>query len=283
MNFLMFLKKLNNGVYYMIRFFLKLFGLYTPKISLLIPFSSTDPNRISNLKWLLKYWKHHLPDAEIIIGHSKSSVFCKGEALNNAVRKSKGKVLAILDADAYLSASIIEKAANKILEYSHNHLWLVPYRKLYRLNKEITEVILSSNPLDPFFPEITPFDIQPNSENSINYGRRYGAMLMVFPREAYDLIGGFDERFKGWGGEDVCLLKALDTLYGKHKTIKGNIYHLWHPVYGDTYQSRRWEGQQSGSSNWKLSKQYSKAVNRPSMMKKIIEESKDYRNENRNI
>ncbi len=85
----MFLKKLK-------AFLLKLFGFCPfndePKISLLIPFSSKDPVRKESFRWLLKYWRHELPDAEIIIGRSHSKVFCKGRALNNAIRRSTGDV-----------------------------------------------------------------------------------------------------------------------------------------------------------------------------------------------
>lgn len=251
--------------------------LNQPKISLLIPFSTTDPQRQANFNWLIEYWKHELPDAEVVIGTSTGQVFCKGEALNNAVSKSHGQILAIVDADAYIEGSVLDAAADLMLENLHNNLWFVPYRRLYRLNEDAAKLVTGSDLAAPYrFSRPVSESFISNAE-TVRYGNRYGAMMMMFPRQAYNTIRGFDERFKGWGGEDVCLLRALDTLYGKHKTMDADIFHLWHPVYGTTYEQRRWAGQDNGGSNWVLSKEYGKAVGKPSEMAKIIEDSWVYR------
>lgn len=245
-----------------------------PKISLLFPFSSKDPVRRRNFKWVLSYWRHELPDAEIVIGKSKGKIFCKGEALNHAVKKSSGEVLVIIDADAYISGAIIDRCANRILEEKKHHLWYVPYRRLYRLKRDITEQIIVSDPADPLrLPSPPPPGTYENSGDKAKYGHRYGAMLMMFPREAYHVLGRFDERFKGWGGEDVALLRALDTLYGKHKTTKNDILHLWHPFIGSDYQSRVWTGQKAPNANGNLANRYHKATNNPSDMRRLVDES----------
>lgn len=246
---------------------------HRPKISLLIPFSSNDPIRKHNFEWVLQYWKNELPDAEIVIGRSSSKIFCKGEALNHAARKSTGKVLVIIDADAYISGDIIDRCADRILEDLDNHLWYVPYRRLYRLTEEATEAIIASDPADPLrLPTPPPPGSIENSGDRSKYGCRYGAMLMMFPREAYEILGGFDERFKGWGGEDVALLRALDTLYGKHKTTRNDILHLWHPFFGQDYKTRMWQGQKSANVNSTLANRYHKATGHPSKMRRLVNE-----------
>jgi hypothetical protein len=265
-------------------FFLKLiFGKdynHRPKISLLIPFSSKDPIRKRSFKWLLKYWKNELPDAEIIIGRSKSKIFCKGEALNDAARRSTGRILIIMDADGYMDGKVLERCADRILEeqrYGHK-LWYVPYLNLYRLKKHITEKILSSNPKNPLRLNCPVEEelIEKNGHKS-KYGHRYGAMVMMFPREAYYTLGCFDERFKGWGGEDVALLRALDTLYAKHKTYRSCIYHLWHPFIGYNYKDRRWVGQDKGSVNSELANKYYRATRHPEKMKDLINNGCHYK------
>lgn len=250
-----------------------------PVISLLIPFSSKDPLRRKNFKWLLSYWKNELPEAEIVIGKSKSKIFCKGEALNHAARKAKGKIFVILDADAYMEGRVLTQCANEIIESLQNGfpLWYVPYRNLYRLKEGITKAIVSSPPKTPLRVGHPP---NPNlvEEEGIKrrYGHRYGAMCMMFPREAYELINNFDERFQGWGGEDVALLRMLDTLYAKHKSVEEDIFHLWHPFFGDTYETRKWVNQQSGSINWPLAKSYNRAIRFPSRMEEIKQDSIHY-------
>src|ERR1700749_3749438 len=125
MNYSTFLKILRKLFLDVVHMF---FHKKRPKISLLIPFSTTDPVRKKSFKWLLRYWRHELPDAEIIVGESRSPVFCKGEALNDAVERSSGKVLVVLDADTYISGKVIEYCADRILEEEcyGNHLWYVP-------------------------------------------------------------------------------------------------------------------------------------------------------------
>jgi predicted glycosyltransferase involved in capsule biosynthesis len=247
------------------------------KISIIIPFTSKDWERVRNFKWLLKYWENQLPHAEIIIGKSSKGIFCKGRALNRAVRKSHGKIVAILDADALLKGEAVEYCADKILEEEkrgHN-LWFIPYRHLSRLNKHATKLVVHSDPSNPFIPHCPPpktfIDTVGHSQM---YGYRYCAMAAIFPRRAYDMIGGFDERFRGWGSEDIALMRTLDTVFGKHKTIKGCIFHLFHPYIGENYLTRKWEGQDTGNVNAKLSNRYFRANRNPSLMWELILEEK---------
>lgn len=250
-----------------------------PKISLLIPFSSRDRIRRRNFKWLLQYWRSELPDAEIIIGHSTSKIFCKGEALNDAASRATGKVLVVLDADAYLSGAVIEQCADKILEsLKRGHpLWYVPYRNLYRLKQVITDDIVESHPKYPlrFTDPINKLYVENQGESS-GYGHRFGAMITIFPREGYEAIKCFDERFVGWGGEDIALVRAMDTMFGKHKTVNNSVYHLWHSFIGETHPTRMWDKQNAPNSNGKLTFRYHQANRNWVKMNKIINEAFEY-------
>lgn len=270
MNFMIILKRLKN--------ILVVRGKQ-PKISLLVPFRADTPARTEALRWLRKYWKCALPEAEFIVGFSQRDVFCKTEAFNNAARKARGKVLVLLDADAYIDADTINLCADRILEELDNHLWFVPYRRLYRLTKAATDLILESDPCDPLLVSDPPplGWVEEDHMDKAGYGHRYGAMVMIIPREALDVIGCFDERFQGWGGEDVALLRALDTLYGKHKTINGPVFHFWHQKIGQTYKERRWEGQESQRGNNNLAMRYHKATGKPDEMRALVDEGCEYR------
>ena len=273
MNYSIFLRKLKS---LFIRVITVIFFRPRPKISILIPFSSENQYRNYAFNWLLRYWKFELPDAEIIVGHSDSRPFCKNEAFNDAFKRSRGQILVLMDADGYIPGSVIEYCADKILENMDNHLWFIPYRHLYRLNEKVTFEILNSSPSYPLrIPCPPPDDIISDNKDRSKYGHRYGAMCMIVPREALETLGCFDERFRGWGGEDIALLRALDTLYGKHKTKKGCIFHLWHPFIGDSYKTRMWEGQDSGNVNNRLASEYHKATRNPSMMRKLVDEACD--------
>jgi glycosyltransferase involved in cell wall biosynthesis len=272
MNFLTFFRNL-------LRYFLKKKLVNQPKISLLIPFSSKDRIRKRNFKWLLEYWRNELPEAEILIGRSKGKVFCKGEALNDAAQRSRGKVLVVLDADAYLPGSIINQCADNILDsLKRGHpLWYVPYRQLYRLKREITDDVINSDPRFPlrFTDPIDKSYVIDQGESS-RYGHRFGAMITIFPIEGYDAIKCFDERFVGWGGEDIAFLRAMDTMFGKHKTTKTSVYHLWHPFIGETHPKRMWDKQSAPNSNGKLTLRYHHANRNWVKMNQIINEAYNF-------
>jgi predicted glycosyltransferase involved in capsule biosynthesis len=254
-----------------------LFGQFEeprPKISIIIPYGGRDRHRKKALRWLLRYWSHEIPDAEIILGFSRHRPFIKTEAFNNAVRRSHGRILVLLDADAYIDGRQIVKAADKILDELKrgHHLWYIPYRRLYRLTQYCTKAILHSDPANPLRMTDPPSDeCAAIDKGQCAYGRRYAAMAIVIPRQAFDLLGCFDQRFCGWGGEDASILRALDTLWGKHKSINGAIYHLWHPAIGNTYRDRKWRGQTKHNPNDKLAQQYHRATRLPLKMRELVD------------
>lgn len=251
-----------------------------PKISIIIPFSSDNKIRKKNLKWLLQYWKHELPNAEIVIGVSKNEIFCKGEAINDALEKCKGKIIVLIDADALISGKVVEHCANRILEEMEcgNKLWYVPYRRLYRLNEQTSNKIINSDPSDPYFP-LEPIPIKDLSDkgDKIKYGHYFGAMAMIFPMAAYEAIGCFDEKFAGWGGEDISFLKTFDVIWGKNKTTNTPIFHLYHPFIGIDHRDKRWENQNKINSNSELTIRYYRATGDPSRIKVLNEEAIAYR------
>lgn len=259
--------------------------LRRPEISLLIPFHGRDKHRRKILRWVIKYMRNALPGCEIIIGRAAGNPFCKTRALNRAARRANGKVLVILDADAYLDAGIIKRCADRIIEEHKegNRLWFVPYRKLYRLTEAATLKVLHSCPKHPY-----PFPTPPLAEDvecltKASYGHRYGAMIMMFHREALEILGGFDERFVGWGGEDVALLRSLDTLYAKHKSTPNQILHLWHPRFGSSYREMKWAGQGWANANDRLAMKYHRATRLPSMMRSLTDEGRKHRRNRRKI
>lgn len=53
--------------------------------------------------------------------------------------------------------------------------------------------------------------------------------IVAVSRSLLNEVGGFDERFVGWGGEDRAFQFACDTLAGPGERIDAMSYHLWHP------------------------------------------------------
>jgi glycosyltransferase involved in cell wall biosynthesis len=241
-------------------------------ISLLVPFTGDGAERERNWHWLRAYWRESLPLAQIVEVASYERPFCKTAAVNEAFSRSSGDVVAILDADAYLDACTLLKAAWEIRADRRN--WFVPYQRMYRLTERVTSLVVESDPDDP----LTLTDPPPAgawiSENGQSTGHWYGALCQIMPREAFEAVKGMDPRFRGWGGEDVSLMHSIDTLYSRHKTLNAPAYHLWHrsTSAGTGNAAKRWDGQPRAVMNSQLTSRYSKAFNDPEAMRRLISE-----------
>jgi hypothetical protein len=250
--------------------------VHNPQISFLVPFRAdrNQMQRIRNWQWLRRYWEESMPGAEIIIGQSSGEVFSKTEAVNDAASRATGRIFVILDADAYMDASVIQKCADDIeLAQERGHArWFIPYRALYRLTEVKSAQILKSDPHRPVRLSSPPKDSDVESKIGSMHGRRYGAMIQIMSREAFEKVGGMDPRFRGWGGEDISFARALDTLYGKHKTTNNDVLHIWHPKFGENYHTRIWAGQSSGEVNKHLATRYSVATGDRDRMRALVDE-----------
>lgn len=94
----------------------------------------------------------------------------------------------------------------------------------------------------------------------------YSGTLAV-PRSLWDQVRGFDERFIGWGWEDLAFWASCNALGGGFQRIEGDMYHLWHPRSRDDN-----EGQPHHAANQVLGERYLAAKNNPGLMREIISE-----------
>ncbi len=249
-------------------------------ISLLVPMGGDDPCRTRNWAWLQRYWECHLPGVEIVIGRDRSSTrswrntspepFSKATAVNDAFSRSHGDILVILDTDAYLSANVIEHVAHVLRVNRERGIrdWYVPYTHLYRLTRPITERILASDPCHhPATLSSPPHPGDIDGTEGSGPLNTYGAMCTVLPREAFEIVGGMDPRFRGWGAEDFAFALALDVLWGPMQHTPNDILHLWHPAFTATHngaaplwQVKMWANQTKPGINNELGARYQHAA-----------------------
>src|SRR6266498_2155214 len=246
-----------------------------PQISLLVPFrEGNDPHRTEIWNWLKQFWDSTDLDCEIVVGTDSGIPFSKSCAVNNAAKKARGRIFVILDSDCYTNPETVQKCADAI-EYSEKtarKLWFVPYLHLYRLTEEITLKFLESDPTLPYSMPIPPPEEWIEKGSTNQYGHRFGAMILIMSAEAFWSVGGMDPRFRGWGGEDVSFMRALDTLYGLHETVDNSIFHMWHKRPGINYLTRRWEGQRTYNVNIRLGQRYGLANGDNTFMKALVYE-----------
>lgn len=224
------------------------------EISILIPYKPNHENREAPFQWVLNFYHDNLPTAEICIGECYSDLFSRSVAINNAAKQAKGNIYVIADADVVCNPFII----NNSPELLKINSWIIPYTKVLDLTQHCTNILLKKKPTWPIQIDIA------SKPRIIGKNLPLGGLNIV-PRENFEKIGGFDERFKGWGGEDDGFASSMDTLCGPHFRMNENLYHLWH-------ERESTRNNPHYSENLKLARRYHQAYGNPKLMRKIMNE-----------
>lgn len=199
-------------------------------VSVIIPISINDKERVRPFKWVKGFYEKMLPDVEICIGVSNEKPFSKAKAVNEAVKKSKGDILVITDADIFYDPLLLERCIKEL----ESHPWIIPYNEILNIHRKSTSDLLEVEPQWPI-----PINVETRQRT---HGPRLRGGVNIVPRKHFEAVGGFDERFVGWGAEDDAFAATLKHLCGRYKRMDGTIYHLWHPhnnSYKETYQANR--------------------------------------------
>jgi hypothetical protein len=146
--------------------------------------------------------------------------YCRSWAFNIGVRQARGAVLVLHDNDMLVPA---DYAAQILKRVNHGYEVANLKRFIFYLNEKHTQAVFSG--LSSLMDE-APETIVQNLEAG-------GSVAIT--REAFERIGGMDESFIGWGGED-------NEFWERAKTCKAwpygylPIVHLWHPSQPGKYQ-----------------------------------------------
>lgn len=191
------------------------------KLSILMPWRDIgDTWRNQAFQWITSRYRWMLPDAELILGSDTQPVFNISEARNNAFLKSTGDVLLFADTDTYIPIEQIEAGISLLQQ---DAAWVIPYGTLryYNLTRRQTSYILK-------FPHTRPLP-EPSDPEHWDHKITSWSGLVMLNRDAYERVGGFDEGFVGWGGEDNAFQIALDLTVGPLQRAEGYALHFWHP------------------------------------------------------
>lgn len=165
-------------------------------------------------------WERHFPEIPIFEGHHEDGPFNRSAAVNAAARSAGSWDLGIvIDADIFVARSQV-LAAIDTAGATGRVTWA--HRRWRGLHRDWTERHVRDR--HDFGAELDrdDMDLYVERTNPISW-----SCCIVFPRRVFDDMGGFDERFRGWGFEDMAVQSAVVGLYG-HERIEGDVYHLWH-------------------------------------------------------
>lgn len=196
------------------------------KLSIIIPWHDNGCEwRRKSFDWLRNRYAALLTDYEFVCGSTKNidddPHWNRAASRNALVEQSSGDTLLIADADTVFQLDQIERGIAQLLGGAP---WVIPYceERYYNLTADETALVWRCFP-GAGIPE-------PTDPRQWDHKITSWAGLLLVPRAAFDAVGGYDERFKGWGYEDNAFKTALDRVVGPHRRTDGYALHLWHPA-----------------------------------------------------
>lgn len=177
----------------------------------LVPWRADGGHRERLWDHCAQHWSQALPEIPIVQGSSPEGPFNRSAAINQAA-EGAWDVGVVLDADVFCEASQVRAAVRRTSETGRVTL---AFDRFIGLNPLMTRKVLEGFKGDPKRGARFISDIHESS-------------IVCIPRKLWDEVGGFDERFIGWGQEDVAFIQAARVLGGEIGRIKGPVFHLFH-------------------------------------------------------
>lgn len=201
------------------------------ELSIIVPYNHIEnSDRDKIWKFIKQRYEELMPGCEICIGEIYNNPYNISKAINEAVKKSTREVLLLIDADVIINLESIKKSMSIIDEYKV----VYPYDKLIRLSKPVTDYILDNK---TYKLNNINLDI-----NCIEYKNPISGNLMI-KKELFKDAGGFDERFMGWGHQDIAFYLVINYLSGSiYRIEQSSIYHMFHG-YEKAYKNNLQEEQ----------------------------------------
>lgn len=200
----------------------------------------TDERRALNLGYALD-WYRQQPDWEWVIVEQDSAPrldeielpdglkrlfvvnpgpFNKAWGYNVGARAARGDLLFFCDADLLVPAQALATAVSLC---TRRVLAVNPYDRLADLDQAESDRLLAREEA-PSFERADASDRRGQGEQLCFCG---GAFLMR--RSLHQYLGGFDERYLGWGGEDDAMSLRLARTTAEVAVVQGRVaLHLWH-------------------------------------------------------
>ena len=173
-------------------------------IDVCVPWRS-QPDRVAAFQHVTALWRN--AGFNVILGDSSPDrPFNLSRARNSAVEQATTDVVVVADADTVPDMNAVQTAIYACRR--HGGVWY-PFTTYHYLSATVT-----------------PGDDLNEAPAEQVYQHSVGG-LFIIRRTDYWRLGGFDERFQGWGGEDTAFHLAASHLSTTHR-IPGTVYAFNH-------------------------------------------------------
>jgi len=169
------------------------------KLAVCVPHRPSHPDRVANFARVREAWD--LVEIPVYTGDCEGD-WKRAYAVNAAVAQAgDADVLLISDSDILLEHPVTQTLWACEVAMEHQ-AYVVAFTTLIYLDAE--------------------------GKQFWEQSRIWGGVFAI-PRSLYDEVGGFDERFRGYGAEDKGFLVCASTLGGTKQRLPGRAFHLNHP------------------------------------------------------
>ena len=202
--------------------------------ALVIPHNFQSGERDRAWSWVYRRWmafKERTKDFdEVFAGPHEGEGLSRSSLRNIAVRSTVGDTIILADADIALPDEAVLTLA--LREHRETGRWVIPYAPYtgyHRLTMPTSRWILFHLEADYDLPS-NVFRVEHAPFHSV-------AGCIIMSRDQFEGVGGYDERFIGWGFEDNAFAEAMTLCYGVPLRLNYPIFHLWHPAgAGDSFE-----------------------------------------------
>lgn len=177
-------------------------------VPVFVPFQADEgSDRWNNWQKVEQHWHGY----DVFVGQSPAGPFNISAARNNAASRLDWDLAIFADADTIVPRAQLEagiRAAEKTRQV------VLPHSRWVNVEPHEQGKL--------FFEGYVEF----NKNRTIYSGTK--SSILIVPREAYEAVNGYDERFQGWGWEDTAFFLAIEHLYAPTLRFEGNVWHLDH-------------------------------------------------------
>lgn len=186
----------------------------------LVPYRSDGGWRDQLWRFVQSWWEEQTPGATFYVGASPAGPFNRSAAINAAARSGPWDTAVVLDADVVAAGDQVLRAVE--IAEATGRLTLA-FDRYVGLNRTYTVKLLNGWRGDLMKGKFRTSDAHESS-------------IVAVRRDLWEEVGGFDERFVGWGQEDVSFAHTARLLRGWIERTPGKVYHLWH---ARSYEARK--------------------------------------------
>lgn len=183
--------------------------------AILIPNRSDGGRRDELLKWTTDRLSSLHPNIPIYIGNHDDGPFNRSRAINLAAAQAPdADVYVVADSDSFVGREQLEQAIEQAFREKQ---MVLAYTTFNYLNAAMSAKVMSG--------------FEGDWRVGVDWTLTDSCSSMVaIPRSLYLEVGGFDEGFVGWGGEDYAFAFAVAVIGNGIGKIPGDVWHLWHPI-----------------------------------------------------